>query len=88
VRAGCGCIVANFDKAIPPGQEGKITLKINTRNRKGKLRQYANIFSNDPQNPKTKISINGLITDVPGRNMYNFLINRQKCLFLAEICSH
>jgi hypothetical protein len=53
--------VASFDKAIPPGQEGKVTLKINTKGKKGKLSQSAIIDSNDPQNPKTAISISGLI---------------------------
>ncbi|KPJ56138.1 MAG: hypothetical protein AMJ42_05700 [Deltaproteobacteria bacterium DG_8] len=54
-------MVAGFDKAIPPGQEGKVTLKVNTNNRKGRLNQSAIIFSNDPRNPKTKISMSGLI---------------------------
>jgi len=36
-------------------------LKVNTKNRKGKLNQSATIFSNDPQKPTTKISISGFI---------------------------
>lgn len=36
-------------------------MKINTKNRKGKLEQTATIFSNDPQQPKTQISIVGSI---------------------------
>ncbi len=50
-------MVASFDKAIPPGQEGEITLKIGTRNRKGKFRKSSTVYSNDPLNPKTKIFI-------------------------------
>lgn len=53
--------MASFDKAIPPGQEGKVTLKVNTKNKKGKFSQTAAIISNDPQNPSTKISLSGLI---------------------------
>jgi len=53
--------VASFDKAISPGQEGKVTLKVDTKNKRGRLNQIANIFSNDPQNPKTKIAIMGSI---------------------------
>ena len=53
--------MASFDKAISPGQEGKVTLKVNTKNKRGRLNQSANIFSNDPQNPKTKIAIMGSI---------------------------
>ncbi len=48
--------MADFDKAIPPGQEGRITLKVDTKNKKGRLKQIATIFSNDPQNPITKVS--------------------------------
>jgi hypothetical protein len=48
--------VADFDKAIPPGQEGRITLKVDTKNKKGSLKQIATVFSNDPQNPVTKVS--------------------------------
>ena len=36
-------------------------MKVNTKNRKGKLNQSATIFSNDPQKPTTKISISGFI---------------------------
>ncbi|MBW2653314.1 MAG: hypothetical protein JRC57_09625 [Deltaproteobacteria bacterium] len=53
--------MASFDKAISPGQEGKVTLKVDTKNKRGRLNQIANIFSNDPQNPKTKIAIMGSI---------------------------
>ena len=53
--------MASFDKAISPGQEGKVTLKVDTKNKRGRLNQSANIFSNDPQNPKTKIAIMGSI---------------------------
>ena len=61
VKAGWGCIVANFDTAIAPGQEGKVTLNIKTQNRKGALKESATVFSNDPLQPKTQISINGSV---------------------------
>ena len=54
-------MVASFDKAIPPGQEGKVTLTVNTRNKRGKLSDGATIFSNDLQNPKTKISVTAFV---------------------------
>lgn len=49
--------MASFDRAIPPGQEGKITLKVNTKNRKGLFSKTATVYSNDPQRPKTVINI-------------------------------
>ncbi len=48
-------------------------MKISTKNKKGKLKQNATVFSNDPQKPKTKIFINGsikqLITVKPGNRV-------------------
>jgi len=49
--------VASFDKAIPPGQEGKVTLEFRTRNMKGALSKSAIIHSNDPQNLMARITI-------------------------------
>jgi len=50
-------MVASFDKAILPGQEGKITLKVNTASRRGRVSKGAYVFSNDPQQPKTRITL-------------------------------
>ena len=49
--------MASFDKAIPPGQEGKITLKANTTKRKGKFSKSAKVYSNDPENPQKTITL-------------------------------
>jgi hypothetical protein len=42
--------VANFDPAVPPGGEGKITLKVDTKGYQGKLRKSARVKTNDPKN--------------------------------------
>lgn len=49
--------MANFDKAVPPGQEGKITLKLNTSRRNGKTTKSAAVYSNDPKKPTARISL-------------------------------
>ena len=52
--------MASFDKAIPPGQEGKITLSVKTKNfREGKFAKSATISSNDPKHPKLRIKLKG-----------------------------
>lgn len=52
--------MANYDKAIPPGQEGKITLSVKTKNfREGKFTKSATISSNDPKHPFSKIKLKG-----------------------------
>ena len=46
--------MAHFDKAIPPGGEGKIRLQINTRGYQGSVYKSAGVYHNDP-NKKTLI---------------------------------
>lgn len=40
--------MADFDPAVPPGGEGKITLKVNTKGYQGHLRKSARVKTNDP----------------------------------------
>jgi len=53
--------VAYFDKAIPPGGEGKITLLVNTRGYDGKIRKTARIYTNDPRTSHDTFVIEALI---------------------------
>ncbi|MFH1243499.1 MAG: hypothetical protein V1689_14220 [Pseudomonadota bacterium] len=41
--------MAHFDKTIPPGGEGKITLKVNTKGYQGKVTKSAKVYHNDPR---------------------------------------
>jgi hypothetical protein len=41
--------VANFDEAVPPGGEGKITLKVKTKGYEGNIRKSAQVKTNDPE---------------------------------------
>ncbi len=40
--------MARFDKAIPPGGEGKIKLQINTKGYQGSVNKSAKVYHNDP----------------------------------------
>ena len=40
--------MAHFDKAIPPGGEGKIRLQINTKGYQGSVNKNAKVYHNDP----------------------------------------
>jgi hypothetical protein len=53
--------VAYFDRTIPPGGEGKITLKINTKGYDGRLRKTARVYTNDPWHPVADIKIEAFI---------------------------
>jgi len=53
--------VAYFDRSIPPGGEGKITLRVNTRGYDGRIRKTARIYTNDPKIPQDTFVIEALI---------------------------
>ena len=53
--------MAHFDRAIPPGGEGKITLKLSTRGYDGKVRKSARVYTNDPNSPTDIITIEAFV---------------------------
>jgi hypothetical protein len=61
VQTSCGCTLVRFDPEIPPGGEGKVTMKINLRNFQGYIEKKASIQSNDPRNPEQIIKMVGTI---------------------------
>ena len=56
--------MVNFDKAIPPGGEGKIRLSMRTRNRQGKISRTARVYSNDPAKSIVRLGITALIRPI------------------------
>jgi hypothetical protein len=59
VKPGCGCTVANFDKVIAPGQEGKIELVLDGTRVHGEFAKTAQVLTNDPQYPEVTLTIAG-----------------------------
>ena len=51
--------MARFDRTIPPGGEGKITLEVRTKRYQGKLHKKARVHSNDPKQPQVLIGLKG-----------------------------
>ena len=51
--------MARFDRTIPPGGEGKITLEVRTKGYQGKLHKKARVLSNDPKQPQVVIGLQG-----------------------------
>ncbi|ROQ91080.1 hypothetical protein EDC27_2357 [Desulfosoma caldarium] len=49
--------MARFDRLIPPGGEGKITLMINLTGHRGKVTKSATVYCNDPQNPRVALAL-------------------------------
>ena len=55
VSPACGCTASDFSKTVAPGQEGKITLSVKTVGMMGKVSRYADVISNDTQQPNLKL---------------------------------
>ena len=53
--------MARFDRTIPPGGEGKITLEVKTKGFQGNVKKSARIFSNDPKTPQLTIAMKGSV---------------------------
>jgi hypothetical protein len=53
--------VARYDRTIPPGGEGDITLKVHTKNYQGNLHKSARVSTNDPKTPTLTIGLKGKI---------------------------
>jgi hypothetical protein len=51
--------VARFDRTIPPGGEGKITLEIRTTGYDGNVNKSARVTTNDPKNAQVTVSMKG-----------------------------
>ena len=51
--------MARFDRAIPPGGEGKITLKANLKGYKGNVRKTATVYCDDPRASPIKLALQG-----------------------------
>ena len=57
VKPDWGCAVASFDRSIPPGGEGKITLRLDTKEKHGDVIKKARVFSNDSNKSIQIVSI-------------------------------
>lgn len=53
--------MADFDRTIPPGGEGKITLKLNLKGFQGNVKKTATIFNNDPQKSRAVLTLQGMV---------------------------
>jgi hypothetical protein len=70
--------VASFDRSIPPGGEGKITLRLNTRGYSGDVLKKAQVFSNDVTKGVQIITIKARVKNV-------ISINPRAVYFRAQI---
>jgi hypothetical protein len=60
-RPSCGCTVASFDKTIKPGQTGKISASVDTKNFSGPITKTVSVVSNDPEQPQVNLTIKAIV---------------------------
>ena len=53
--------MTRFDRVIPPGGEGKATLKVDLRGLQGRVDKTATIHSNDPRQPTLLLTLQGRV---------------------------
>ena len=53
--------MASYDRSIPPGGEGKITLRLKTKGYDGKIRKGAKVYTNDPKASQEFLIIEALV---------------------------
>jgi hypothetical protein len=53
--------VAHFDRAIPPGGEGKVTMTVDLTHYQGPVWKSAVVYSNDPRHPSVSINLQGKV---------------------------
>jgi hypothetical protein len=73
VKPTCGCSVANFDRAVPPGGEGKIYVKTK-KVQKGRKRDRIRVYTNDPANSREILTITAFVRPIinvePDKSVY------------------
>jgi hypothetical protein len=53
--------VASFDRSIPPGGEGRLTLKLETRGYEGRLRKVVMVYTNAAKAPQEMLFLEALV---------------------------
>jgi hypothetical protein len=89
VAPTCGCTASEFTKSVPPGQEGKITLSINTSSFNGAVTKSAEVTTNDPQRERFSLVMSLVIASdsaPQGRQIGPFIIgpSNQSILRVAQ----
>lgn len=65
--------MVDFDRVIPPGGVGNITLKINTRNISGPINKSARVFTNDLKNRDFILTVKAFVKvsiDISPKQIY------------------
>jgi hypothetical protein len=80
VKPGCGCTVPDFDKTVPPGAKGRITLSVATQAFKGPISKSTTVTTDDPVTKSfqlvVKAEIKEIIAVLPSENQQFGLVGQ------------
>ena len=57
----CGCTTVKFDKAVLPGQTGRLTASFNTLNEVGRQTKRIVLVTSDPKSPRSEVRIQATV---------------------------
>lgn len=64
IKTSCGCTAGSMEKlSYEKGEEGDVTVTLNTNSKHGNVRQTITIISNDPKNTESRVVIHGFVVD-------------------------
>src|SRR5512140_1343392 len=61
VRPSCGCTTAEYDRVIGPGQQGRVTLVVETKGFQGSISKNALVLSDDPVAPQITLMVSATV---------------------------
>ncbi|MDA3860913.1 MAG: DUF1573 domain-containing protein [Melioribacteraceae bacterium] len=69
VSSTCGCTVAKPEKEkLQPGESTKIRVSFNSSSRSGRQKKYINVFTNDQENTRYRLSITAIVVSKESKN--------------------
>jgi Protein of unknown function (DUF1573) len=57
----CICVVPSFDRVIPPGQNGAVRIRFDTKGRVGIMLKHITIETNDPAQPTAVLTLSAVL---------------------------
>jgi hypothetical protein len=64
VDPDCACTVASYDRLIPPGGQGDVTLSIRPYSVLHQFLKHTKVYVNDPEQPMVKFSVKGVVRPI------------------------
>ncbi len=61
VRPGCGCQAVRYDRTIGAGASAEVVIEMRTDRYSSPTTKHATVLSNDPQTPRLRLSMGGVI---------------------------